>query len=444
MLATYTPPAPPPLNIRAAADGLCLTTGPLRFTACAGADLWAAEPSGSVLKLQSGAVKLWQPLSDTGEAPARLCVDQQCLRCIHRGNGNLGSTGWCFKGHELVCLRPWGLGLGCSIRALRDAATPLLSLPLTQLAPHPSPCSPACPNSPFRSSARPPTTCSRPQVHAAALSSGYSAAGVPPGILACLVLAALLIGSRLFKGKPPTQPSRRPKPTADGATAAALQASRDQARQLRLHLRSSRDEARPVRLLHMMLAGEKFNEIDDEGRAHSVWLEISPDQLRLRAFKTKTASVALECPLYELELSALRKISFGQSAHPAAHSTQQKSSFPSSFPRVAPSQYTQTPWRCFAVDAGSAVAGAEGGQEPGEHFFVGQQDNSAITWVQGLQSLLHASGQLEQPLPPAKLLWLRARMRLLQRAVRHKSPAGATLAAVVRGAMRKPATTRRG
>jgi len=366
MLATYTPPAPPPLNIRAAADGLCLTTGPLRFTACAGADLWAAEPSGSVLKLQSGAVKLWQPLSDTGEAPARLCVDQQCLRCIHRGNGNLGSTGWCFKGHELV--------------------------------------------------------------HAAALSSGYSAAGVPPGILACLVLAALLIGSRLFKGKPPTQPSRRPKPTADGATAAALQASRDQARQLRLHLRSSRDEARPVRLLHMMLAGEKFNEIDDEGRAHSVWLEISPDQLRLRAFKTKTASVALECPLYELELSALRKISFGQSAHPAAHST----------------QYTQTPWRCFAVDAGSAVAGAEGGQEPGEHFFVGQQDNSAITWVQGLQSLLHASGQLEQPLPPAKLLWLRARMRLLQRAVRHKSPAGATLAAVVRGAMRKPATTRRG
>ena len=363
MLATYTPPAPPPLNIRAAADGLCLTTGPLRFTACAGADLWAAEPSGSVLKLQSGAVKLWQPLSDTGEAPARLCVDQQCLRCIHRGNGNLGSTGWCFKGHELVCLRPWGLGLGCSIRALRDAATPLLSLPLTQLAPHPSPCSPACPNSPFRSSARPPTTCSRPQVHAAALSSGYSAAGVPPGILACLVLAALLIGSRLFKGKPPTQPSRRPKPTvrrpalpapprlalpirqpiyhrvrgataleppraigharqADGATAAALQASRDQARQLRLHLRSSRDEARPVRLLHMMLAGEKFNEIDDEGRAHSVWLEISPDQLRLRAFKTKTASVALECPLYELELSALRKISFGQSAHPAAHSTQ--------------------------------------------------------------------------------------------------------------------------
>lgn len=83
-------------------------------------------------------------------------------------------------------------------------------------------------------------------------------------------------------------------------------------------------------------------------------------------------------------------------------------------------------------------------QERGDHFFVGQHDNSAITWVQGLQSLLHASGQLEQPLPPAKLLWLRARMRLLQRAVRHKSHASATLAAVVQTAVKKSATTRRG
>ena len=109
---------------------------------------------------------------------------------------------------------------------------------------------------------------------------------------------------------------------AEGATAAALQASQEQSRQLRLHLRSSRDEARPVRLLHVMLAGEKFAELDEDGRAHNVWLEISPDQLRLRAFKTKTASEASESPLYELELSALRKISFGQSAHPAARSMQ--------------------------------------------------------------------------------------------------------------------------
>ena len=115
-----------------------------------------------------------------------------------------------------------------------------------------------------------------------------------------------------------------------------------------------------------------------------------------------------------------------------------------SFPLLAPSQYTQTPWRCFAVDAGSTVPGANGVQERGDHFFVGQHDNAAITWVQGLQSLLHASGQLEQPLPPAKLLWLRARMRLLQRAVRHKSHASATLAAVVQSAVKKSATTRRG
>jgi hypothetical protein len=117
-------------------------------------------------------------------------------------------------------------------------------------------------------------------------------------------------------------PSHRHALQAEGATAAALQAAEAQARQLRLHLRSSRDEARPVRLLHIMLAGEKFAELDEDGRAHNVWLEISPDQLRLRAFKTKTASEASEAPLYELELSALRKISFGQSAHPAARSMQ--------------------------------------------------------------------------------------------------------------------------
>lgn len=119
----------------------------------------------------------------------------------------------------------------------------------------------------------------------------------------------------------------------------------------------------------------------------------------------------------------------------------QKSSLPSPF---AASQYTQTPWRCFAVDAGSALPGPDGVPERGDHFYVGQHDNAAITWVQGLQSLLHASGQLAQPLPPAKLLWLRARMRLLQRAVRHKSHAGATLAAVVQSAMRKTQTSRRG
>jgi len=372
------PPPPPPLSIQAAADGLCLTTGPLRFTACAGADLWAAESYGSVLRLQSGPVTLWQPLSAEDEGPNRLCVDQRCIRCVHRGNGNRGKTGFCFKGHE--------------------------------------------------------------EVHAGALSSAHAVAAMSSSTLACLVLAALFIGSRLLRGKGSTQPSRRAPPTAEGSTAAALQAAQDQSRQLRLHLRSSRDEARPVRLLHVMLAGEKFAELDEDGRAHNVWLEISPDQLRLRAFKTKTASEASESPLYELELSALRKISFGQSAHPAARSMQQKSSFP----RFAPSQYTQTPWRCFAVDAGSAVPDANGVQERGDHFFVGQHDNSAITWVQGLQSLLHASGQLEQPLPPAKLLWLRARMRLLQRAVRHKSHASATLAAVVQTAVKKSATTRRG
>jgi len=54
--------------------------------------------------------------------------------------------------------------------------------------------------------------------------------------------------------------------------------------------------------------------------------------------------------------------------------------------------------------------------------------------VQGLQSLLYSAGQLEQPLPPAKLLWMRARMRLLQRASRHKSSSVQVLAGVLRSA----------
>jgi hypothetical protein len=103
MLAVLKAPSPPPpLSIQAAADGLCLTTGPLRFTGCAGADLWAAEPLGSVLRLQSGPVKLWQPLSADGEGLGRLCLDQRCFRCVHRGNGNLGKPGLCFNGHEEV------------------------------------------------------------------------------------------------------------------------------------------------------------------------------------------------------------------------------------------------------------------------------------------------------------------------------------------------------
>lgn len=135
------PPPPPPLSIQAEADGLCLTTGPLRFTACAGADLWAAESYGSVLRLQSGAVKLWQPLSATDEADGRLCVDQRCIRCVHRGNGNRGKTGFCFQGHELV-----RFDLSC-LAVAAASAHPATRRP---------PSSP--PSHPLRPAPRPPST----------------------------------------------------------------------------------------------------------------------------------------------------------------------------------------------------------------------------------------------------------------------------------------------
>ena len=126
MLAVLKAPSPPPpLSIQAAADGLCLTTGPLRFTGCAGADLWAAEPLGSALRLQSGPVKLWQPLSADGEGPGRLCLDQRCFRCVHRGNGNLGKPGFCFKGHEEV-RSTRSLARGWGVRAPRDTAASFL------------------------------------------------------------------------------------------------------------------------------------------------------------------------------------------------------------------------------------------------------------------------------------------------------------------------------
>ena len=50
------------------------------------------------------------------------------------------------------------------------------------------------------------------------------------------------------------------------------------------------------------------------------------------------------------------------------------------------------------------------------------------------QSLLHSSGQLEAPLPPAKLLWLRARMRLLQKQARTGGSGAEALASVLRQA----------
>ena len=179
-----------------------------------------------------------------------------------------------------------------------------------------------------------------------------------------------------------------------------LELAREDSRQLRLSLRATRDESRPIRLLQLMLAGERFSELDERSQAREVLLELSKDQNRMCVYAWRRTSTSV--PLYEVELAALRKIAFGQTSHPAARSL----------------QYAQTPWRCFSLEAGSADGIAPAG---GDHFYVGARDESALMWVQGLQSLLYSAGQLEQPLPPAKLLWMRARMRLLQRAARRKS-----------------------
>ena len=61
-------------RIRAAADELCLVTGPLRFTACTKySDLWAAQQLEDKLLLTNGPVKLWQagtaPRQDASRPP---------------------------------------------------------------------------------------------------------------------------------------------------------------------------------------------------------------------------------------------------------------------------------------------------------------------------------------------------------------------------------------
>lgn len=76
----------------------------------------------------------------------------------------------------------------------------------------------------------------------------------------------------------PGDPSRRLE-----RNEAQLAAAAREARQLRISLRSTRDEARPVRLLQMMLAGERFSELDSRGHAADVWLELSRDQARLHS-----------------------------------------------------------------------------------------------------------------------------------------------------------------
>ena len=216
MLAVLRAPSPPPpLSIQAAADGLCLTTGPLRFTGCAGADLWAAEPLGSALRLQSGPVKLWQPLSADGEGPGRLCLDQRCFRCVHRGNGNLGKPGFCFKGHEEV-RSTRSLARGWGARAPRDTAASFLpSVSPTSPQPRAHVHPPALTRPPLT---HPPAPAN--QVRAGALSSTQQGgAATSSSTLACLVLAALFIGSRFLRGKGTAQPSRRAPPTVRSAAA---------------------------------------------------------------------------------------------------------------------------------------------------------------------------------------------------------------------------------
>ena len=229
---------------------------------------WSAEPLGSALRLQSGPVKLWQPLSADGEGRSAL-PRPALLPCVHRGSRNLGKPGFCFKGHEEV--RRLGRLPAAGACAPRDTASFLSSVSPTR--PTPDPRHPPAPCPPQLT--RPPAPAN--QIGAGALPT---AVRPRPRTLACLVLAALFIGSRLLRGKGTAQPSRRAPPTvrsaaaprprrlglglanlrtrthhcvcldapratvravqAEGATAAALQASQEQARQLRLPARLAR------------------------------------------------------------------------------------------------------------------------------------------------------------------------------------------------------------
>ena len=122
----------------------------------------------------------------------------------------------------------------------------------------------------------------------------------PNVLFTCLVLAVLAAAAFLWRRMAHVLGSSNSRAAAAADEQAmgteALEAAKEQSRKLRVSLRSSRDEARPVRLLHTMLAGESFTELDEDGNASAVWLEISPDQARNPARPHSAAPPPLSSP----------------------------------------------------------------------------------------------------------------------------------------------------
>lgn len=123
----------------------------------------------------------------------------------------------------------------------------------------------------------------------------------PNVLFTCLVLAVLAAAAFLWRRMADVLGSSNSRAAAAAdeqamGTTEALEAAKEQSRKLRVSLRSSRDEARPVRLLHTMLAGESFTELDEDGNASAVWLEISPDQARNPARPHSAAPPPLSSP----------------------------------------------------------------------------------------------------------------------------------------------------
>lgn len=88
-------------SLRSSADGLCLTTSPLRFAPCTASMVWEPALKDGELSLISGASKL-RAKDGTRGAVTRLCTDRFCVRCIGRGNGNSAKFGLCASGGEQV------------------------------------------------------------------------------------------------------------------------------------------------------------------------------------------------------------------------------------------------------------------------------------------------------------------------------------------------------
>jgi len=196
---------------------------------------------------------------------------------------------------------------------------------------------------------------------------------------------------------------------------------------LRLAWRSSRDTTRPLSLVARLREGTHVAELqvcDIGGNSSTAWedgwLRLAEDHSSIILTPPSTSSLMIR---HRINLTELRQLRFGERIGEAETAARETAVLA-----------TSLPWRCLHLST------------RGRDYVVRfSDDGPGLLWLEGLQALLHDSGHLKEPIRPATLLWLRARMRLGYAAARQGVSRQRLLANAISGigvAERESLTTR--